>query len=175
MPRPRPGSKRIHDIDGELQRTVFYAWFKCLHLLGVILLLGNAIVTGVWKALADRSRLPSTVAYAQRLVIVTDWVFTGSGIALTVLGGYGMVYQSHLSLTGNTWLMWGQGLFALSALIWLALLLPLQTEQSRMARRFAADGRIPEDYWRLGRRWLSWGVLATLPLLVTVFLMTAKV
>ena len=109
MPRPRPGSKRIHDIDGELQRTVFYAWFKCLHLLGVILLLGNAIVTGVWKALADRSRLPSTVAYAQRLVIVTDWVFTGSGIALTVLGGYGMVYQSHLSLTGNTWLMWVRG------------------------------------------------------------------
>ena len=32
--------------------------FKVIHLLGVILFLGNIIVTGVWKVLADRTGEP---------------------------------------------------------------------------------------------------------------------
>jgi Predicted integral membrane protein (DUF2269) len=52
-----------------------YRAFKVIHLLGVVLFLGNIIVTAVWKMLADRTREPRTIAYAQRLVTVTDWIF----------------------------------------------------------------------------------------------------
>ena len=48
-----------------------YLAFKVIHLLGVVLFLGNIIVTAVWKTLADRTREPRTIAYAQRLVTVT--------------------------------------------------------------------------------------------------------
>ena len=57
-----------------------YLAFKVIHLLGVVLFLGNIIVTAVWKALADQTREPRTIAYAQRLVTVTDWIFTLSGV-----------------------------------------------------------------------------------------------
>lgn len=43
-----------------------YLAFKVVHILGVVLFLGNIIVTGVWKVLADRTGEPRTVAYAQR-------------------------------------------------------------------------------------------------------------
>jgi hypothetical protein len=33
-----------------------YLAFKVIHLLGVVLFLGNIIVTAVWKTLADRTR-----------------------------------------------------------------------------------------------------------------------
>ena len=33
---------------------------------------------------------------------------------------------------------------------------------------------IPEAYHVLSRRWLFWGVVATLPLLVALYLMVAK-
>ena len=56
-----------------------YAVFKVLHLFGVILFLGNIIVTALWKSLADRTGDPRIIAYAQRLVTVTDWVFTQGG------------------------------------------------------------------------------------------------
>jgi len=152
-----------------------YNVFKTLHILGVVLLLGNVIVTGLWKALADRTRVVSTVAYAQRLVIQTDWIFTGSGIALIVIGGYAMAGSAHLSLLQTRWLFWGQALFGLSALIWLFVLLPVQAAQSRLAQRFAADMEIPAAYWELSRRWLRWGVLATVPLVLVVCLMVLKI
>jgi uncharacterized membrane protein len=53
-----------------------YLAFKIIHLLGVVLFLGNIIVTAVWKTLADQTREPRTIAYAQRLVSVTDWMVT---------------------------------------------------------------------------------------------------
>jgi uncharacterized membrane protein len=139
-----------------------------------VLLLGNVIATGLWKALADRTRVASTVAYAQRLVILTDWIFTASGIALIVIGGYAMAGSAHLSLLHTRWLIWGQALFGLSAVIWLIVLLPVQAAQSRLARRFAAEGEIPAAYWTLSRRWLRWGVLATVPLVIIVCLMVLK-
>lgn len=151
-----------------------YNVFKILHLLGVVLLLGNVIVTGLWKILADRTRLAPTVAYAQRLVILTDWVFTGAGIALILIGGYAMAGSAHLSLLHTRWLFWGQLLFGLSALIWLIVLLPVQAAQSRIATRFAADGDIPAAYWELSRRWLLWGIVATVPLVIIVGLMVLK-
>ncbi len=138
-------------------------------------MLGNVIVTGLWKVIADRTRVVSTVAYAQRLVILTDWIFTGGGIVCILMGGYAMAGSAHLSLLHTRWLFLGQALFGLSAIIWLFVLLPAQAAQSRLARRFAAEGEIPAVYWELSRRWLRWGVLATVPLVIIVWLMTLKI
>jgi len=44
--------------------------------LGIVLFLGNLIVTAVWKVLADRTRQVDVIAYAQRLVAITDIAFT---------------------------------------------------------------------------------------------------
>ncbi|MGA8688715.1 MAG: DUF2269 family protein [Methyloceanibacter sp.] len=78
-----------------------YLAFKVVHLLGVVLFLGNIIVTGVWKTLADQTREPPTIAYAQRLVTITDWVFTLGGIVLILIGAYGMVAAGGLDPLGT--------------------------------------------------------------------------
>ncbi len=88
-----------------------YLVFKAIHLLGVVLFLGNIIITAVWKTLADQTREPRTIAYAQRLVTVTDWVFTLGGVVLILVGGYGMVAIARLDPLEQAWLIWGQGLF----------------------------------------------------------------
>jgi Predicted integral membrane protein (DUF2269) len=43
-----------------------YSVFKFLHVLGVILLIGNVTVTAFWKVLANRSKEARIVAYSQR-------------------------------------------------------------------------------------------------------------
>ena len=151
-----------------------YLAFKVIHLLGVVLFLGNIIVTAVWKALADQTLEPRTIAYAQRLVTVTDWIFTFSGVVLILVGGYGMVASGGLAPLGQTWLVWGQGLFIASAIIWVLFLIPTQIAQARMARAFAQGGPIPESYWRLGRRWAIWGTIATLLPLANLYFMVFK-
>ena len=76
-----------------------YDAFKVVHLAGVVIFLGNIIVTAMWKVLADRTGDPRIIAYAQRLVTITDWIFTAGGVALIVLGAYGMVFTAGLDPT----------------------------------------------------------------------------
>src|SRR5438105_10407078 len=108
-----------------------YNAFKVIHLLGVIVFLGNIIVTGVWKVLADRTGEPRVIAYAQRLVTITDWAFTAGEVLLILLGAYGMAFVAGLDLRGAAWLIWGQSLFGLSGLIWVLVLIPTQIAQAR--------------------------------------------
>ena len=111
--------------------------FKIVHLFGVILFLGNIVVTGVWKVLADRTGEPRVIAYAQRLVTLTDWIFTAGGVALIS----GMAAVGHLDLRGPTWLVWGQAMFVASGVIWIIILIPTQIPQARQARAFAREAR----------------------------------
>jgi len=58
--------------------------------------------------------------------------------------------------------------------IWVVVLIPTQIAQARLARGFAAGGLIPEGYWRLNRRWLVWGIVATLVPLANLYVMIFK-
>ncbi|MGH8119665.1 MAG: DUF2269 family protein [Gammaproteobacteria bacterium] len=59
-----------------------YLTLKSLHILGAVIFLGNIIVTGWWKVMADRTKNPKVIAFAQRQVTMTDFVFTAGGAAI---------------------------------------------------------------------------------------------
>ena len=149
-----------------------YQTFKLLHILGAIIFMGNIIVTALWKAMADRTREPKVVAFGQRLVTLTDFVFTGMGAALVLITGLVMAATSAEPLWKMSWLIWGFGLFLASGVIWTAVLIPIQISQSRLARTF--DSKIPDEYWRLGRLWMLFGSVATILPLLTLYFMVFK-
>lgn len=151
-----------------------YLWLKSLHLLGVVLFLGNIIVTGWWKTMADRTGNPVVIAFAQRQVTLTDWIFTAGGVALVLLGGVGNALLHGMDIAHTRWLARGSSLFIASGIIWVLILLPLQIAQSRIANDFASGGEIPERYWRLGRWWIGFGTLATLLPLLNLYWMVFK-
>jgi uncharacterized membrane protein len=151
-----------------------YTTLKILHVFGVVLFLGNIIVTGVWKAYADRTGHAPTIAFAQRLVTITDWIFTFGGSSLVVAAGYGMATHAGYDLMGERWLFWGQVMIYLSGLIWVVILIPIQIFMARMARTFADGGEIPAKYWRLNRHWYIWGIISILLPLVNLYWMIAK-
>jgi uncharacterized membrane protein len=150
-----------------------YTAFKIVHMLGIVLFLGNIIVTGVWKVMADRTGNPAVVGFAQRLVTLTDWVFTAGGAALVLAGGYGMAYSVGYD-TGSGWLLLAITLFSASGVIWVAILIPVQIRQARLARSFEPGGEIPPLYWRLNRQWYFWGILATIIPLANLYVMVVK-
>jgi uncharacterized membrane protein len=117
---------------------------------------------------------PRIIAYAQRLVTLTDWIFTAGGVVLILVGAYGMAAVAGLNLRGTTWLVWGQALFAVSGLIWVFILIPTQIAQARQARLFARGTSIPDSYWRHNRRWVVWGVIATLVPMANLYFMVFK-
>ncbi len=151
-----------------------YEIFKVLHLIGVVMLIGNVTVTAFWKTVADRTGDPLLVAFAQRIVIYADWFFTLSGIVLIIVGGYGATWTMGLNPFRVPWIVNAEILFLISGLVWLGLLVPVQIRQSRQARKFALDGEVPRSYWIAGRWWLVWGIGATVPLVAAVYVMIVK-
>jgi uncharacterized membrane protein len=112
------------------------------------------------------------IAQAQRLVGITDLAFTAPGALLILVTGWLMAPVS--GGMGVPWLTWGIALFTVTGVIWLALLVPIQVMQTRLARGFAASGRIPPRYWTLARAWAGFGLIATLLPLVNLYLMVFK-
>ena len=61
-----------------------YLGWKLLHVLGVVLFVGN-ITTGIlWKVHADRTRNPALIAHACAGLTRSDRFFTMPGVALIV-------------------------------------------------------------------------------------------
>jgi uncharacterized membrane protein len=149
------------------------AWLF-IHILGVVLFLGNIVVTAVWKVLADRTKSPAVVAFAQRLVTTTDFAFTAPGAVFIIVSGQVMAGDFGGVFGGPAWLAVGWSLFVASGVIWLAALVPIQVMQARLARRFANESTVPSRYWRLSTLWSIFGALATVLPLIALYFMVFK-
>jgi uncharacterized membrane protein len=146
---------------------------KTVHILGVVLFIGNIIVSGFWKAFADRTGEVGIIRYATRLVILTDIVFTVGGIVLLAGAGH-MMAPAYGGVMEAGWIRWSYLLLAGSGLIWLLILLPAQLAQARLLQPLAPDAAIPARYRTLAARWTAAGIVATLLPLPAIYLMTAK-
>ncbi len=147
----------------------FQLW-KLVHFTGIIIFLGNITVTAVWKVLANATNEPKIIAYSQRLVTITDIIFTLGGVVLILGSGYVMA-EKYGGVYGNGWLTTGFNLFSASALVWVVILIPVQVMQSRIANTFKDGGNIPRRYWTLSNIWLVAGIIATiLPFSVLYFM-----
>jgi uncharacterized membrane protein len=151
-----------------------YEAAKLVHVVGVIMLIGNVTATAIWKLFADRTGDPKIVNFAQRLVTLTDWSLTFWGVVLTIVGGYAAAAIGHFDLLSDRWLVVGQELFLLSGALWLGILVPIQVRMARMARRFRNDEPIPAAYIAAGRAWFVIGMISTVPLIAAVWVMIAK-
>lgn len=151
-----------------------YTTIKAIHIFGVILFIGNIVVTAFWKTFADRTRELGIVRYATRMVNLADVVFTAGGIAIIMATGH-MMTPAHGGVMQAEWIRWSYLLLVGSGVIWLTTLLPVQIAQARMLKAVPLRGEIPARYWALGRVWMVAGIVATVLPLPAIYLMTAKV
>ncbi len=147
-----------------------YQFLKSLHLFGMTIFLGNIIVTALWKMLADRTRSPAIVAYAQRLITITDFIFTFVGALLILATGI-MMASEFGKISDILWLSWGRWLFIASGLIWIIILIPIQIKQARLAKDFSTKEEIPDNYWSLSKYWAIFGIIATILPLANLYFM----
>lgn len=150
-----------------------YLLLKSLHIFGVLLFLGNIIVTGFWKIFADLSRDWRIISFSQRLVTYTDISFTTTGVLIIAFTGIIMAkaYGNYWSIK---WMAWGLSLFIASGLIWIIVLIPIQIILHRMANKFKTNADIPEKYWTYESIWIVLGIIATILPLINLYWMVFK-
>ena len=140
---------------------------KYLHILGIVLLVGNILVSAWWKIMANRTKDATIISFAQRQVTLTDYFFTLPGAILIVISGDMLAFMLFENTWEITWVSLGRIAFGITGFIWLFILIPIQIRQAKLAREFVKTGSIPETYWKLCQRWNFFGTIAViLPLIV---------
>lgn len=150
-----------------------YLFLKSLHLFGVILFLGNIIVTGFWKLLADYTKDWKVIAFSQRLVTVTDIIFTTIGVIIIAVTGI-LMAQYYGDYFRVKWIVWGLSLFIASGVIWVTILIPVQILLQRITTTFRDNNSITQRYWKYELIWMVFGVIATVLPLLNLYWMVFK-
>jgi uncharacterized membrane protein len=150
-------------------------WLKVLHIVAVVLFLGN-IITGVfWHRHAARTRDPHLLARTVEGVIRSDRLFTMPGVLVIIATGVLMAMQLGLPLLTTGWITWSLVLFAISGLLFGTQVAPLQRKLLALAQAGSSKGSFDYDaYHRIATRWEVIGTIATLTPLAALVLMVMK-
>jgi len=151
-----------------------YLALKLIHVLAVIVFVGNITVGVLWKALGDRTRDPAIMAHTMLGIIRADRVFTIPAIIVLVIAGVAAAQTGHLSILGTGWILWALVLFLISGVAFGPL--------SRTQRELAATATAGKDgsamdwgrYETLSGRWALWGTIALIAPLLAVACMVLK-
>jgi uncharacterized membrane protein len=152
-----------------------YLALKFLHIVGVILFLGN-ITTGVfWKAHADKTRDPRLIAHVLQGIIRSDSLFTIPGVIIILVSGISAAVLGGIPLLRTAWVAGGISLFMFAGIAFMARIAPLQRKMLDLARSAASPESFDrEAYEKLSRGWAIWGALALLAPLLAAALMVFK-
>jgi uncharacterized membrane protein len=152
-----------------------YLWLKLIHILAVVLFLGN-IITGVfWHRHAARTRDPKILAHTADGLTKSDRLFTIPGVLLIVLAGVAAAMQGNFPILRTPWILWTLILFSISGFAFMARVAPLQRKLHTLADAGTKGGAFDyAAYHRVANQWEFWGAIATLAPLVGLALMVLK-
>jgi uncharacterized membrane protein len=153
---------------------MLYLALKALHVVSVVLFLGN-IITGVfWKVHADRTSDLRARAQALDGIIKADRWFTVPGVLLIVATGVSMALLAHLPMLRTLWIVASIALFGISGLAFGIAVGPLQKKMLANVRAGLAGDWDENQYNSQSRAWGLWGIVATAAPLLALFLMVMK-
>lgn len=154
---------------------MLYIILKSLHILAVVLFLGN-IVTGLfWKHHADRTGDPKLMAHALDGIIRSDRWFTLPGVFAIIATGVALAMVAGHRILGTDWIWMSIVLFSISGAIFGIWVAPLQKRMRAMAAASIVGGSLDmAAYRRLSLTWEIAGVIAILAPVGALVLMVAK-
>src|SRR4030095_11867942 len=152
-----------------------YLLLKLIHVLAVIIFVGN-ITTGLfWMRQANRTRNYSIISFTMKGIITSDKWFTIPGVVIITAAGFSAAIHGGLPLLRTGWIFWSIVLFSLSGLMFSIKVAPLQKKILHLAVNNAANDFGDKVYHSLLRQWETWGLLALITPLAALVMMVLKI
>jgi uncharacterized membrane protein len=149
-------------------------WFKLIHIVAVIVFLGNITLGIFWKAIADKSGDPRIISHTLRGIILADRWFTIPAIFVLVAGGVATALAEQIPILATGWILWAIILFVISGLAF-APVAQLQRRLEAVASDGERSGKLDSArYDRISAQWNVWGMIALLAPVGAVALMVLK-
>lgn len=152
-----------------------YLLLKLIHVLAVVVFVGNITAGAFWKAYADRTRDPDLIANAVAGIRRSDQVLTMPAVAVLVIAGFAAAGVGHIEILRTGWVLWSLILIIISGIAFMAGIVPLNRRLAALARAGAGSGSMDwTQYDALSRQWRVWGTLANVSPLIAIVLMVLK-
>jgi len=151
-----------------------YFVLKSLHIIAVVVFLGN-IITGVfWKSHGDRVGTLAARAQALDGLIRSDRWFTLPGVMIIIVTGVLLAMTLQLPLLKTKWIGWSLLLFGISGAVFSAWVGPLQKKLLANVQAGLGGTWDEAGYHAMSRAWEVWGWIATGTPLIALVLMVFK-
>ena len=150
-----------------------YFIVKYLHVLGAIVILGTGTGIAFFMLMAHRSGDPAFIARTASTVVIADFLFTATAVALQPITGAWLMLQTAMPPC-EPWLAASLGLYVVTGLFWIPVVF-MQIEMRDLARSADAQHQaLPPRYFVLFRRWFLFGIPGFGSVMAILWLMIAK-
>jgi uncharacterized membrane protein len=154
--------------------SLAYLVLKSIHVLAVVIFLGNITVGLFWKNFADRTKNAAIIAHTLDGIIRADRIFTIPAIFVVLAGGLGAAGVARIPILSTGWILWPIVLFIISGIAF-APVSRLQRQLLEVAQQGVASGRLDfAQYDRLSRGWDIWGSIALIAPFIAAVIMIVK-
>lgn len=150
-----------------------YSLVKTLHIVSATIVFGTGIGIANFMFFGSRSRIPVERAFAARLTVKADFLFTLPSVVVQPASGAWLVWQGGF-LWNDYWLVVTYGLYLLAALCWVPVVF-IQIRMKMMLEAQARGEAVDEAaYDSLFRKWFVLGWPAFGGLVIIFWLMVTK-
>ncbi|GGY91273.1 DUF2269 family protein [Pseudoduganella plicata] len=150
-----------------------YVIVKWLHILSSTFLFGTGIGSAWYLLFAVISRNVAAIAVVTRIVVIADWLFTGTTMIAQPATGFYLIHLAGYPMH-SAWIMYSIGLFVLAALCWFPVVWLQMRLRDLSAAAASAGTPLPPAFWRYFKGWIILGIPAFFAFLGVFYLMVAK-
>ncbi|MDX1453126.1 MAG: DUF2269 family protein [Oleiphilaceae bacterium] len=139
----------------------FTLW-KFVHLIGVIIFLGNISTGFFWKAHAEKYRDQRILMSAFEGIYLSDRWITNTCVVIIILSGIMMAYVTDLALLTQGWVIASFVVFLLAGAFYSKGIIPLNRKIiAHLAQEKPFGDQEWQEYERMRKPWFLMGLAAT--------------
>ena len=153
-----------------------YSYLKLIHLIAVMLFLGNIITGLFWMHIAVKTKDLKIINFTMKGIIKADRYFTIPGVIIITAGGFLAAIYGHLPILKTGWIFWSIIMFSISGLAFSFKLAPLQKKIYNLTlNNETATDFDWHNFSKVFFQWDLWGFIALVTPLAAFVMMTLKI
>lgn len=153
-----------------------YIYLKLIHIIAVILFLGNIFTGLFWMHIAVKTKDIKIIFHSISGVITSDKFFTIPGVIFITAAGILAAIYGHIPILRTGWIFWSIVLFSLSGIVFAWKVAPLQKKILIMVSQ--KEGLKNFDWIAFNKiyhRWEVWGLIALITPVAALAMMILKI
>jgi len=153
-----------------------YSYLKLIHLVAVMVFLGNIITGLFWMRFAVKTKDLVIVRHTIIAIMKLDRYITVPGVIIITVGGFLSAIYGHFPILRTGWIFWSIIMFSISGLVFAIKVVPLQKKMHRISLdREGSENFDWKNFNKIYLAWDIWGLIALITPLLAFVMMILKI